>query len=107
MHKITVLDEFNYYQSLGETDGVALVYYTSPDCGACRYLRRVLEEYLCLYDDLTVFEVEAVTSLALVNEFNIFHLPCMFLYQQGEYHCELQAEALPKHIYEAIKKALL
>jgi len=101
------LDEFNYHHLISETTGTSLVFYTGPNCGSCHHLRNVLTEYLRQYNNLTVFEVDAVTSSALINEFNIFHLPSMFLYKDGRYHCEFHAEALPDRIHTAIEQALL
>ena len=104
---IRQIDEFNYHHTISDTAGVSLVFYTGPHCGACHHLRNVLNEYLKRDNHLTVFEVDAVNSSALVNEFNVFHLPSMFLYNDGRYHCELHAEALPDKIKQAIKLALL
>ena len=104
--KIHSLDEFTYHHVMAEIQGAALVFYTGPNCGSCHHLRRVLTEYLRQYNDLHIFEVDAVTSSALINEFNVFHLPSMFLYKDGHYHCELHAEALPLKIHRAVADAL-
>lgn len=105
-NKIIKLDEFNYHHDISANSGVSLVFFTGPDCGSCHHLRRVLTHYLELYNDLSVFEVDAAASAALVNEFNIFHLPAMFLYKGGHYHCEFHSEALPAKIHQAVKQAL-
>lgn len=105
--RITLLDEFSYHHVIEETLGLSLVFYTGPNCGSCHHLRDVLNEYLRQYDDLRVFEVDAVTSSALINEFNVFHLPSMFLYKEGQYHCEFHSEAMPIKIREAIAQAVL
>lgn len=106
-NQIILLDEFAYHHVLAETQGLALVFYTGPDCGACHHLRNVFNEYLKQYDDLSVYEVDAVASSALINEFNIFHLPSMFLYKDGKYHCEFHSEAMPVKIRSAIEQAIL
>ncbi len=109
MAEIKTLTEFSYHQSLAETTGVVLVYFTASGCGACRHLAKVLQQYhLYKTTDIavTIFNIDASMSLALVNEFNVFHLPSMFLYQQGQYHCQLHAEPLLAAIALAIKKAL-
>jgi thioredoxin-like negative regulator of GroEL len=107
--EIKALTEFSYHQRLAETTGVVLVYFTASYCGACRHLTKVLQQHH-LYDAshnvITIFNIDAGMSQALVNEFNVFHLPSMFLYQQGRYHCQLHAEPLPVAIAQAIKKVL-
>ncbi|HIO92454.1 MAG TPA: thioredoxin [Leucothrix mucor] len=104
---ISLLDEFTYHHVIAETLGVSLVFYTGPDCGSCHHLRNVLNAYLQECSGVSIFEVDAVVSAALVNEFNIFHLPSMFLYKDGQYHCEFHAEALPDKIHKAVEQALL
>lgn len=106
MAEIKTLTEFNYHQCLADTMDIALVYFTAPYCGACRHLAKVLQQYHCAEHKLTVFNVDAGMSMALVNEFNVFHLPSLFLYQQGVYHCQLHTESLPSAIKQAIKQAL-
>jgi len=106
MRKINSLTQFDYYHRLEETQGNALVYYTSPACGSCRHLRKALNLYLQTYDDLQIFDVDAVHETGLVKAFEVFHLPTMFLYRSGQFHCELQSEAHPLKIHQAIEKAL-
>jgi thioredoxin-like negative regulator of GroEL len=53
-----------------------------------------------------VFEIKADKANSLVNEFSVFHLPSLFLYQNGQYHCELQTQAHSQKIIEAIELAL-
>ena len=107
MPTIQLLDEFTYHHIIAETTGIALVFYVGPKCGSCHHLRHALNEYLHQYNDLSVFEVDAVKSSALIHEFNIFHLPSMFLYKDGRYHCEFHTEALPDRIHKAIEQSLL
>lgn len=84
-----------------------VVFFTSSDCGACHHLRAIFIQYLQEYNDLQVFEVDAAISSALTHEFDIFHLPSLFLYHDGRYHCEFHCEALPIKIHQALRKALL
>ncbi len=107
MQEIKKLTQFDYYHSLESIKGNALVYYTSPACGACRQLKKALMLYLQRYDDLQVFEVDAVHDSGLVRTFEVFHLPSMFLYKTGEYHSQLHSEAHPDKLHKAIKAALL
>ncbi len=106
MKKINPLSQFDYYHRLEEMRGNALVYFTSSACGACRHLRKALNVYLQTYNDLQIFEVDAVHEAGLVQTFEVFHLPSMFLYHSGQFHCELQSEAHPFKIHQAIIRAL-
>ena len=106
MTSIASLTDLNFHHVLAETSGAALVFFTAPNCGACRSLKTALRKWL--HDDppLPVFEVDAVHNGGLVNALEIFHLPALFLYVDGHYHCELQSEALPARIHIAIQTAL-
>ena len=102
---IVQLDQFRFHHVLEATPGLALVFFTGPHCGACKVLRRVLADYAAT-QPVTVFEVDAERDLALAREFSVFHLPSMFLYVDGEYHCELHSEARAPAIAAAIEAAL-
>ena len=102
---IVQLDQFRFHHELEDTPGLALVFFTGSHCGACKVLRRVLAGYVA-DADIGVFEVDAERDLALAREFGVFHLPSMFLYVDGQYHCELQAEARAPAIAAAIDAAL-
>ena len=105
------LDEFNYHQTLADSKGVGLVFFTGPHCGSCHHLRSLFlaenEQFISHFVDFNVFEIKADKATALVNEFNVFHLPTMFLYNEGQFHCNLQAQAHPQKIIDAIETALL
>jgi thioredoxin-like negative regulator of GroEL len=101
-----MLDQFDFHSRLTDTTGTALVTFTAPNCGACRHLRHVLREISHLQPDWHLFEVDAQRDPGLCNEFEVFHLPAIFLFQDGHFHCELQAEARPSSIIGAIAAAL-
>ena len=108
------IDEFTIHETLEDSNGLTLVFFTGPHCASCHHLRDLLskniqslKDYFSKKDlDFNVFEIKADKASALVNEFNVFHLPSLFLYQYGQYHCELQTEAHPQKIIEAIERAL-
>ncbi len=104
------LDEFSFHQTLAETEGTSLVFFTGPHCASCHHLRDLLTneyaQFVEHFTEFSAFEVKADKATALVNEFNVFHLPSMFLYQEGFFHCELQAQAHPRKLMEAIELAL-
>ena len=106
MTTIASLTDLNFHHVLAETPGAALVFFTAPNCGACRNLKIALEKYRREFPALPVFEVDAVHNGGLVNALEIFHLPAMYLYVDGHYHCELHSEPLPTRIHAAIQAAL-
>ncbi len=103
-------DEFNFHQKIEETTGVALVFFTGPHCASCHHLRDLLLANKVLLKnalgEFVAFEIKADKATALVNEFNVFHLPSMFLYNNGQFHCELHSEAHSQKIIDAIRAAL-
>jgi len=101
---IVRLDQFHFHHVLEETPGLALVFFTGPHCGACKLLRRVLADYLETRP-VSVFEVDAERDLALAREFGVFHLPSMYLYQDGFFHCELHSEPRAPALDAAIAAA--
>lgn len=101
-----ILDEFNFHNAIQQTTGNALVFFTGIHCGSCHHLRKVLEQYQLNYNDLSIFEVDAGVSASLTQAYDVFHLPTMFLFKDGQFHCQLDAEPLPAAIHAAVEKAL-
>lgn len=109
------LDEFTFFPALEESSGIVMVFFTGPHCASCHHLKFVLnaehsqftEHYAQLNTDFAAYEIKADKAAALVNEFGVFHLPSMYLYKEGDFHCELQAEATPAKLLEAIDLALI
>ncbi len=100
------LTQFDFHHVLAETDGLSLVFFTSPGCGACRHLKRILEEQADEFSSIHLFEVDAQQEMALTREFEVFHLPALFLFQNGQYHAPIQAEPSPGSLWLAIEEAL-
>jgi len=100
------LDQFDFHAHIARISGPALVVFTSPDCGSCHHLRQVLSEVRSREPGWCVFEVDAQTESGLTNEFEVFHLPTIFLYNDGQFHCQLDAEARPLSIISTTHKAL-
>lgn len=103
---IPALDQFDLHHRLARTRGVALVMFTAAGCGACRRMRAALTDVLAARPALRVFEVDAGIDQALANEFDVFHLPALFVYRDGQYHGPLSVEPTPARI-EAGLQALL
>lgn len=104
--ELPLLTQFDFHARLAATGGPALVMFTNSGCGNCRHLGRVLLEVRASGNDWTFFSVDAGHEAGLVNEFEVFHLPTLFLFNDGEFHCELQSEARPAAIRSAVLTAL-
>jgi thioredoxin-like negative regulator of GroEL len=108
--RLEELDEFNFHSTISDTSGISLVFFTGPHCGSCHHLRDLLsrenQQFTHHFSVFNAFEIKADKATALVNEFNVFHLPTIFLYRNGQFHCELQSQAHPQEIIEAIDLAL-
>ena len=96
------LDQYNFHHRISEMSGRTVVFFTSPDCGACRAARFALST-LREKSDLQVYEVDAVMNPALTNEFGFFHLPSLYLYINGNYHAQIQSEANPDSLTHVIE----
>lgn len=96
----------DFHHRLAATPGVSLVLFTAPACGACKRLKQVVRERHDLFADVHLFEVDAERDMALTREFGVFHLPAMFLFRDGEYHCVLHSEAQAERLRAAIDAAL-
>ena len=105
-YRMRKLVDDNFYDVLHASDGTSLVIFTSTGCASCRAWKQTLTEYLRTEPDLVIYEVDAHESMALANEYEIFHLPALFLFQDGRFHCALSCEANLEKIHQAIQIAL-
>ncbi len=114
MSFVKELDEFIFFETLADSEGIALVFFTGPHCASCHHLKNLLNTEHVQFTEyfgqssiqFNAYEIKADKAAALVNEFGVFHLPSMYIYNNGEFHCELQAEAVPMKIMNAIELAL-
>lgn len=100
------LGQHDFHHTLDDVSGVSLVLFTGPACGTCHRLKYLLRERADLFSDLHLFEVDAQQEMGLVREFEVFHLPGMFLFRDGQFHCQLHAPAVPEALRTAIDRAL-
>lgn len=87
------VSQYDFHHRLEETPGPALVLFTAPACGSCRHWKALLAEYQGGHPEVTLFEVDAGRDPALVQEFEVFHLPAVYLYLDGEYHAAVNCAA--------------
>jgi thioredoxin-like negative regulator of GroEL len=87
------LNQFEFHHVIEATRGVCLVIFTGPGCSSCKAWKALLAEYQGQHPELQLFEIDAEEDTGLVREFDVFHLPSMFLFIGGQFHCEFQSEA--------------
>ena len=90
---LTRLNDTDFYRTLAAMQGAALVFFSSAACNSCRYWRTLLAELPAHHHGIRVFEVDAGESMGLAQEYEVFHLPALFLFCDGHYHAPVQCEA--------------
>ena len=98
------LTDFDADQRLLAMDGVSLVIFTSVGCASCRYAREVLPGF-----DLTVDRVcwiDAGDNGGLVERYQVFHLPALFVVRDGEFFGALNSRLTESELNRAVRKAL-
>ena len=100
------LDQFNLHHTLAEIPGIALVCFTAPHCGACKAMHEALTRLGETRLDIQLFEVNSQRDEALAREFEVFHLPALFIYRQGDYHAPLEAEPRVPKLLQALDTVL-
>ncbi len=107
MSKLISLNAHEFHHVLEEQRGISLVFFTHTLCSSCRAWKMLLQNYMQDHSGVKVFEIDAETEMALTNEFEIFHLPAMFLYHNGQYHAPIECEASLKVLEQTINGLLL
>ncbi|WP_083915657.1 thioredoxin family protein [Thiofilum flexile] len=102
---LPTITDLNFYAVLAEHPDPTLILVTAPHCGACQVLRQALS-HSTLANAMPIFELDAVHNSSIVQELEIFHLPALFLYVNGEFHAELRTEPKPRAIQQALEHAL-
>ena len=106
MVRLEQLNAHDFHHVMDEQRGVSLVFFTHALCSSCRAWKKLLQAYINDRDDINLFEVNAETEMALTNEFEVFHLPAMFLYRDGKYHAPLQCAATTEALEQTISRLL-
>lgn len=104
LSRFSPIDEFGFHAKLGQSAGLALVLFASPDCGACRQVERRLLQ--AADPKIALFKVDVQQSTALARQYEVFHLPALFLFRDGHYHARLDCEVTPERLGQAIAAAL-
>ena len=99
------LAEGDFHRRIAASSGMAVVLFSAPRCGACRAWKHLLPSALA--DQASVFyEVDVSEATGVARYFDIFHLPTIYLYRDGQFHAELQCEARPDSIRQATHELL-
>jgi thioredoxin 1 len=106
MSAVNAVEQFEFHQTLESSKGISIVFFSSKECLSCRYWEQLLEQFCKKHPDIAIFKVDAGQDRALTEEFDVFHLPSLFLYNNGKYHCALQSEARLEALEKAITVAL-
>ncbi|KIK86761.1 thioredoxin family protein [Pseudomonas koreensis] len=98
------LTDFDADQRLLAMSGVSLVIFTSVGCSSCRYAREVLPGFALAVDRLCW--IDAGNNGGLVERYQVFHLPALFVVRDGEFfgalHTRLAAAALNAAVTQAL-----
>ena len=92
MSEFHSLSAFDFHHRMEEQTGISLVMFSASACSSCRAWKLLLQKLKQSRDDVQVFLVDAEKEMALVNEFEVFHLPAIFLYYNGQYHAPVESE---------------
>lgn len=99
------LTEFDFYPRLAQSPGASLVLFSGPHCGTCRraeaVLPRALEGVVA-----QLFKVDVEKSTALAREYEVFHLPALFLFLDGHFHARVESPLLPQKLRHGVEMAL-
>ncbi|WP_336347383.1 thioredoxin family protein [Pseudomonas monsensis] len=98
------LTDFDADQRLLAMSGVSLVIFTSVGCASCRFAREVLPGMALAVDRLCW--IDAGANGGLVERYQVFHLPALFVVRDGEFfgalHARLTADALNGALVQAL-----
>ncbi|MEJ2359910.1 MAG: thioredoxin family protein [Gammaproteobacteria bacterium] len=100
------LDDTDFYAVIQETLGASIVFFSNEGCNSCRYWKALLDQLAGTRPTLNIFEVDAQQSMGLTREYEVFHLPSLFVFVNGQYHAPLQCEARLDTIDHSLDKVL-
>jgi thioredoxin 1 len=106
MNAIGTLDRLDFHHHIGETQSPALVLFHAPGCASCRQWGRLLADYADRRGGIALYGVDVRGDRALAHQFGLFHLPALFLFLNGRFHCEPRSEAPLEQVHSAIGAAL-
>ncbi|MGP4958820.1 thioredoxin family protein [Pseudomonas helleri] len=99
------LTDFDADQRLLTLPGTTLLVFTSTGCSSCRTARKMLPEMQLPIDQLCW--IDAGDNGGLVERYEIFHLPALFVVRDGAFYGELKSRLSEGELTHHLKLALL
>ncbi|OEO26226.1 thioredoxin [Pseudomonas sp. J237] len=98
------LTDFDADQQLLALPGISLVLFTSIGCASCRYARVHLPHLALPVDRLAW--IDAADNAGLVQRYEVFHLPALFVVRDGDFYGAVQARFNLHELTNAVDGAL-
>lgn len=98
------LTDFDADQRLLAMRGVSLVVFTSVGCAGCRFAREQLPRLDLDVDRLCW--IDAGDNGGVVERYQVFHLPALFVVRDGEFFGALRSRLAATELNEAVGQAL-
>ncbi|TLP70354.1 thioredoxin [Pseudomonas nitroreducens] len=98
------LTDLDADRRLLELPGVSLLIFTGAGCSTCRWARQVLPQFHLPIDRLCW--IDAGHSGGLVERYEVFHLPSLFLVRDGHFLGPVHAPLRPEPLIQALRAAL-
>jgi len=98
------LTDFDADQRLLAMSGISLVIFTSVGCASCRFAREQLPRLDLAVDRLCW--IDAGSNGGVVERYQVFHLPALFVVRDGEFFGVLQSRLNSTELNEAVGQAL-
>src|SRR5207253_6460673 len=98
------LTDFDADQRLLAMNGVSLVIFTSVGCASCRWARQQLPGLDLAVDRLCW--IDAGNNGAVVERYQVFHLPALFVVRDGEFYGTLQSRLTCNELNERSRQVL-
>ena len=99
------LTDFDADQRLLAMSGVSLVIFTSVGCASCRFAREQLPRLDLAVDRLCW--IDAGSNGGVVERYQVFHLPALFVVRDGEFFGVLQSRLTGTELNDAVGRALM
>lgn len=98
------LTDLDADRRLLELPGVSLLIFTGEGCATCRWARQALPQLQLPVDRLCW--IDAGHSGGLVERYEVFHLPSLFLVRDGHFLGPVHAPLRPEPLIQALRAAL-
>ena len=98
------LSDLDADHRLLDLPGTSLVIFTSPGCASCRWAREHLPGTGLPVDRLCW--IDAGNNGGLVQRYEVFHLPALFVVRNGNFHGALHSSLRRDDLIQALDRAL-